>query len=50
LTPLLAAETESDRWQRTRAEKIATVMQLRSMTRPDGERDREVRREAARAR
>jgi hypothetical protein len=37
----LAAETESDRWRRTLAEKVDTVTQLRGMTRRDAERDRD---------
>jgi hypothetical protein len=35
----LAAETENDRWRRTLAEKVETIMQLRGMTRHDAERE-----------
>jgi hypothetical protein len=37
----LAAETESDCWRRALAEKVATIVRLRSMTRPDAECDRD---------
>jgi hypothetical protein len=41
LDAILAAERESDRWRRTLAEKVETITQLRGLTRPDAERDRD---------
>ena len=36
---ILAAETESDRWRRTLAEKVETITRLRGLARPDAERE-----------